>query len=84
MKVTYTREYEVSCNIDDAVNTYNSIRRWYPKMSPEMALYDAVTHNLWYEDEEAEDTMTAPDEVIEKFMKVVNNRISEQIKMEGV
>ena len=84
MKVKYVREYEVSCNMDDAEASFDAMVRWDSKfrLAPETAIRPAIIENLWYEDED--DPLDTPDYILDKFAKVLSNRVSIQMKMEGV
>ena len=81
MKIKYAREYEVSCNMDDAEETFYVKTRW-TSLSPETATRYAVIENLWYEDEDDPDG--TPTDVIDKLAKILSNRVGIQMKMEGI
>ena len=82
MKMKYAREYEVSCNMDDAEETFYVMTRWNSRLAPETATRYAIIENLWYEDED--DPSGTPTDVIDKLAKILSNRVGIQMRMEGI
>lgn len=81
MKVKYTKEFEVECDIEQAEEDYREDLYWEPNMEPDKAIYDAIEANLIY----ARDEGDLPQDVIEQFATALRKRIGGvQMEMEGV
>ena len=78
MKLKYTKEFEVECDMDQAEEDFHEIIYWNPEMDFNRALYDAIEDNLvYYSDGDI------PQSVIEEFAQALRKRIGGiQIKME--
>jgi len=81
MKVKYTREFEVECDLEQAEEDYREDFYWDPYIEPDRAIYDAIEANLMYDRDEGD----LPQDVIEQFATALRKRIGGvQMEMEGI
>ena len=82
MKVDFQVTYTATCDLDDALEDFESLMDWDPHRDLNKAVYDAIEENMFYPKEIDGDV---PQDVIEQFATALRKRIGGvQMEMEGV
>lgn len=77
MQVDFQTTYTARCDIDDALDDYNSTMDWNPDYDPVEAIQEAINENLICPND-----VEIPEEVFEQFVNALKMRIGGiQMKM---